>query len=128
MDQDKALRILQALAEGIDPQTGEAFGADSPYQQADVARALYKAVNTLQKSWGPKRAAPGNAGKAWTAEEDERLLSAFDEGQDIAALAATHGRSRLAIEARLAKFGKVPPPAQTLPSLRTRESFAPYLQ
>ena len=128
MDQDKALRILQALAEGIDQQTGEAFGPDSPYQQADVVRALYKAVNTLQKSWGPRRNAPDNAGKAWTPEEDERLLQAFDGGENISALARAHGRSRLAIEARLAKFDRLPAPEQSLPSLRTREPVAFYLQ
>jgi hypothetical protein len=38
-------------------------------------------------------------------------VAGFDAGQPIAALAVDHGRSRIAIEARLAKFGKVPMPA-----------------
>jgi hypothetical protein len=37
-------------------------------------------------------------------------VTGFDAGQTIAALAADHGRSRIAIEARLARFGKVPMP------------------
>lgn len=127
MDQDKALRILQALAEGVDPNTGEAFGPESPYQQADVVRALYKAVNTLQKTWS-RRGALDNAGKPWVPDEDERLLQAFDAGQSIPELARAHGRSRLAIEARLAKFDRVAPPGQSLPSLRAREPVAMYLQ
>jgi hypothetical protein len=121
MDQDKALRILKALAEGIDPQSGKVFSPDSPYQQADVVRALYTAMGVLKA--GPAetaktRATPGNAGKPWTQEEDERLLRAFDSGQTLEALAQSHGRSRLGIEVRLAKFGKISAPTKALPSAR----------
>jgi hypothetical protein len=38
-------------------------------------------------------------------------VAGFEAGQTIASLAADHGRSRIAIEARLARFGKVPMPA-----------------
>jgi hypothetical protein len=38
-------------------------------------------------------------------------VTGFDAGETIAVLATDHGRSRIAIEARLAKFGKVPMPA-----------------
>jgi hypothetical protein len=60
----------------------------------------------------PRRGAPApRSGKPWSSEEDEKLLAGFDAGETIPALAADHGRSRIAIEARLAKFGKVPMPA-----------------
>ncbi|MFO1206598.1 MAG: hypothetical protein U1E63_12850 [Burkholderiales bacterium] len=137
MDHDKALTILRHLSDGHDPVTGQPFPQDSPYQQADIIRALFHAVRELEKSSArrgdpeagslpentagaplastvasPRRGAPApRSGKPWSPEEDEKLLAGFDAGQTIPALAADHGRSRIAIEARLAKFGKVPMPA-----------------
>ena len=32
MEDVEALKIIQALADGVNPQTGEIFSADSPYQ------------------------------------------------------------------------------------------------
>jgi len=66
----------------------------------------------------PRRGAAPRSGKPWTTEEDEKLVAGFDAGQTLAALAADHGRSRIAIEARLAKFDKVPMPA----GVRSRQS------
>jgi hypothetical protein len=79
-------------------------------------RALYQAVRALESAATAQkrqasRSTAGNAGKPWTKEEDEQLLAAFEAGKAIDELAAEHARSRLAIEARLAKFGKVPVPA-----------------
>ena len=129
MDQDKAVHILKALTEGVDPHSGEAFGADSPYQQADVVRALYIALTALQPiPLKTSRTTPGNAGKPWSEEEDARLLTAFESGHTPEQLAQAHGRSRLGIEARLAKFGKLPPPAKILPSARAPKVREPNAQ
>src|SRR5262245_17241339 len=117
MDNAQALCILQALANGTDPFTGTAFPASSSYQHPDAVRALYQAVRALeamimaQKRQAARAAAAGNAGKPWTKEETEQLLAGFDAGKSIEEIAAAHSRSRLAIEARLAKFGRVPMPA-----------------
>jgi hypothetical protein len=118
MDDEKALVILRALSNGTDPFTGETFPATSPYQHPEMVRALFQAVHALESATAGKkrqaaRAATGkvsNSGKPWTKEEDDRLLATFDAGKSVDELAAEHGRSRLAIEARLAKFGKVPTP------------------
>src|SRR5688572_18443227 len=40
MDDNRALAIVSALANGVNPQTGEIFEVDSPYQSVDVIRAL----------------------------------------------------------------------------------------
>lgn len=40
MERDNAAKILQTLADGVDPATGEPFPASSPYQRADVVRAM----------------------------------------------------------------------------------------
>jgi hypothetical protein len=99
MDDIKALGIVSALANGVNPQTGEVFDVDSPYQSADVIRALYSAVRALETTTRtklrPGRARmPTNAGKAWTEQEDLELLEKFDEGVSIADLARAHVEAR----------------------------------
>ena len=118
MEKADALKIIQQLADGIDPQTGQAFCADSPYQHADTVRALFVALRALDAPPAPKpRAAatgenaPSNSGKPWPEDEDKALAAAFDAGGKIPELATQHQRSRFAIEARLAKLGRIEPPA-----------------
>ena len=117
MEKAVALKIIQQLADGIDPQTGKAFRPDSPYQQPDTVRALFAAVQALDAQPAPKARAvtnenaPQNSGKPWSDEEDQTLAAAFEAGKKIPELAASHQRSRFAIEARLAKLGKIEPPA-----------------
>lgn len=118
MDHEKALRILKTLADGIDPGTGETLPAASAYQHPDAVRALFVAIRALEapeaetkRSMPASRPGTGNSGKPWSKEEDEQLLAAFDGGQTVEAIAQAHGRSKVAIEARLAKFGRMPMPA-----------------
>ena len=49
MDGKKATEIIKMLADGIDPNTGEVFPADSPYQNVDVVRALHTAEEALKR-------------------------------------------------------------------------------
>ncbi len=131
MDHEKALSILQALSNGTDPFSGQPFPAASPYQHPDIVRALYQAVRALeaavtaQKRQAARATGAGNSGKPWAKDEDDRLVAAFDAGQSIDELAVAHSRSRLAIEARLARFGKVPMPAgvRAITGIQARESL-----
>lgn len=129
MEKAAALKILQQLADGTDPHTGKAFSAGSPYQHPDTVRALFVALRALDapvaldapataappagKQPGAATAgnAPSNSGKPWSDDEDQVLAAAFDAGKKILELATVHCRSRFAIEARLAKLGKIEPPA-----------------
>ena len=122
MEKAAALKILQQLADGTDPHTGKAFGADSPYQHPDTVRALFVALRALdapaaaaptgkQRTAAPAENAPSNSGKPWSDDEDKALAAAFDAGKKILELATAHQRSRFAIEVRLAKLGKIEPPA-----------------
>lgn len=121
MEREQTLRILNALANGIHPATGEQFSADSPYQHPDTVRALLEAVRAVENSASsttrPQRPGPlpGNTGARWTADEDERLAAAFDGGKTVAELARNHDRSRAAIEARLVRLGKLDASAVTTP-------------
>ena len=122
MEREQTLRILNALANGVHPATGEQFAADSPYQHPDTVRALYAAVRALDGGAAPmaatgRRPAPpqSGAGSRWSEEEEQRLVSAFDTGRTIDALAQAHNRTRAAIEARLVRLGKLDASAVTTP-------------
>ena len=90
MEKAAALKIIQQLADGIDPQTGQAFGADSPYQHPDTVRALFVALRALdappaskQRAAATGENAPSNSGKPWSDDEDKALAAAFDAGRKI---------------------------------------------
>jgi hypothetical protein len=132
MEKADALKIIQQLANGIDPHSGEVFRADSPYQHPDTVRALFFALHALEGDAAPKQRAPNapsapqNAGKPWSDEEDKTLAAGFDAGKQIPELAAAHGRSRFAIEARLAKLGKIAPPPNMRGAPRAASDRATY--
>ena len=126
MNREQTLRILNALANGIHPATGEKFGADSPYQHPDTVRALFEAMRAMEGAAAPApspTAAPVSArrqpmpesgsGSRWSAEEEQRLVNSFDTGRTVDELARAHNRSRAAIEARLVRLGKMDPSAVT---------------
>jgi hypothetical protein len=124
MEREQTLKILNALANGVHPTTGEVFASDSPYQSPETVRALFEAVRVIEASpaagrenQGQERRSgdmPANTFVRWTAEEEERLALAFDAGKTSAELAKLHNRSRAAIEARLLKMGKIDASALTV--------------
>lgn len=112
MDDSKALDIVSALANGVNPQTGEVFDIESVYQSADVIRALYVAMRALEttsrpKNRGSRKRLPVNAGKPWSEQEDLELLEKFDEGISLAELAQVHDRTLAGIQARLERHGRL---------------------
>jgi hypothetical protein len=124
MDDHKALGIVSALANGVNPLTGEVFPPDSPYQAADIVRALYGCVRALDQNLRrrsrPRAQLPANAGKLWNDEEDRRLLAGFDAGRALTQLAEEHGRTPAGIQARLEKHGRLQTHADGKASWRTR--------
>jgi hypothetical protein len=130
MERETALRILNALANGVHPATGEKFAADSPYQHPDTVRALFEAMRAVEGGTTATRApaatpAPAQerrpaspqsgSGARWSSEEEQKLASAFDAGRSVDELARAHSRSRAAIEARLVRLGKMDASAVTTP-------------
>ncbi len=90
--------MLQALAAGTYPTTGQVFPADSPYNQPEIIRALFFAINQLEAL-----AEKGNQGISWS-EEDVLLAERFGNGIKITQLAKLHYRTYGAIKARLLKL------------------------
>jgi hypothetical protein len=130
MEREKTLQILKSLADGIDPASGEQLPAASSYQHPDTVRAIYSAIRFLETGSSPaqtsglRKPGPENAGRPWSQEEDLRLGKAHDGGQSIDELAQAHKRSRWAIEARLARLGKIPEPPSGFASRSQRGNSA----
>lgn len=107
----EAKQIIEVLAGGVDPATGEVLPDDSPLSSPHVIRALFIAAKALEvtaaKPARPTAAAPGKAGKSWIEDEDQRLLAAFDAGTTVAELARTHERTTGAINSRLIRLGRL---------------------
>lgn len=115
MEPDRAIEIVQALADGVDPFTGERFPSSSPYQQADTVRALHLALEGLTKLRRSTVRKTG-PGRPWTEDEEQELLRQFDDKIDLSAcdaqagveeIAAKHERTKGAIWARLEKLGRI---------------------
>lgn len=112
MDTSEALRILQALADGVDPHSGEVSPDESPYQHPQVVRALFRAIEVLKRVEVTERRQqdlPEKAGQVWDAEEEERLCEGFNQGLTIRELAQQQQRTEGAIQSRLEKLGKLAP-------------------
>ena len=108
MQERRARQILQALIQGVDPFSGDELPEGTVLQQAEVLRALLAGVAALEQdaARASRRAAlPQNIGWAWSAKEQAELLDAFQSGMSVEDIAARHGRTLRAIEARLEKLG-----------------------
>ncbi len=119
MDLFTALNKVETLANGVDPNTGEVFQPDSPYNQPDVIRALYtvltaaKPRNKVKKTKEQKqqenvaRGLPKNAGLPWTEEGRQELIEQFNAGGQFNQLAELHERTQGSIIAELKKQGLI---------------------
>jgi DNA-binding NarL/FixJ family response regulator len=121
MKTKRATQILTSLVQGLDPVSGAELPADGVLQRADVLRALLAAIAALET--GAAREArraqlPANVGSAWTAEEEQGLVKAFQAGDALADIAEKLGRTVRAVEARLERLGLL-----TAEQRSTRDSF-----
>jgi hypothetical protein len=110
MNASDALKIVEPLANGINPFNGEIFEKDKIFQNPMVVRALFRAIDALKgdiRREKRKKNAPERAGQPWNEKEDEELAKQFDNGMSIKELASRHKRTRVAIESRLERLGKI---------------------
>jgi hypothetical protein len=108
MQEQRARKILQALVEGVDPTTGAELEAGTVLQRAEVLRALLAGVTALEQvsARAQRRAQlPDNVGRTWSADEERALVTEFQSGDSLPDIAAKHGRTLRAIEARLERLG-----------------------
>ena len=106
----EAKKIIDALANGIDPETGEILPSQSTFNSPQVIRALFVAVSALDKAArraDRDTALPKNAGRSWSDEEDKQFLVIFDSGTPVKEIASRHGRTLGAIDSRLVRLGRI---------------------
>lgn len=107
MDIRNAKELLERLADGINPMTGEVLPSMDACNQPDVIRALHLAVSVLAKAEKEENL-PDNNGKPWTPAEEQQLHEEYDAKMPLSEIAKEHGRTRGAIQSRLVKMGLLP--------------------
>ncbi len=120
MDIESSVKVLETLANGIDPITWEVFPPDSPYNNPDVIRALFNCVQHIKsppkkakKSFKEKqednlkKGLPKNAGMPWTDELKAELASDFQSGLSPSELKIKYERTKGSIVSELKKQGLI---------------------
>ena len=111
MDIEYAKKVLNALSDGVNPITGEILPDTDSSNQPEVIRALHAVLNALESTaFSSKKPRPENAGKPWSAEEDDALREEYRQGLKASEIAKLHVRSRGAITSRLVRIGEASNP------------------
>lgn len=121
MTPEQAAILLEQLALGTDPRTGEPLREGDACTAPEIIRALFIARNALQGVLVAEPARPArrgpvirngtvlpNAGKKWSADDADTLLRQFEAGKPIGEIAAHLGRTDGGIVARLVHAGVLP--------------------
>ncbi|MCB5195710.1 hypothetical protein [Deefgea salmonis] len=106
----EAKEIIESLANGIDPDTGEILTKQSIINRRLVKKAFSVAIESLEKAVKRverENSLPENAGSSWSEEEEETIISDYESGVSIKEIAAKVGRSKGAISSRLARLGMI---------------------
>jgi hypothetical protein len=124
MEIRKAQRIVEILATGIDPTTGEAFASESPYNEPQIIRALFTVHDFVRQARKPRMSAeekrqenldlgrPRNYGLPWADDARSQVAKGFEGGKTIEELATTLERTQGAIRAELIRQGLMEPEFQ----------------
>ena len=102
MEISQAREIVEALADGINPVTGEVLPAEDSCNQPDVIRALNAVLKQIEAK--PKKG-PKNAGAKWSAEEEQLLVKMYKNGATKKEMRGTFSRTENALAARLVHLG-----------------------
>lgn len=101
MELKRVKEIINMLANGRDPVSGDKIPDDSFLNHRDCVRALSLAAFYIPVEDSKQ----GQRGARWTAEEENMLTALFEAQEPIGRIASKMGRSRAAIKARLIKVG-----------------------
>jgi len=102
--------VILQLVKGINPATAEIFDKDHVCLNDKVSEALIYVLGILdkeEKRLERKNKLPINAGKKWTKELDDELISFYDKGYPIEEIMTLVNRTKGAIMSRLQKLGKI---------------------
>ena len=104
MDITRAKEIISALAEGVDPTTGEILPDNSVCNKGEIVRAFYAVLSHLDEKKS-KRNLPANAGKPWVKEDEDLLISLYRSGAPKREICKTMQRTESGVAARLVRLG-----------------------
>jgi hypothetical protein len=108
MEISRAKEIISALAEGVDPTTGEVLPENNVCNKGEVVRAFYTVLSSLDTPTPKhKKTQPENVGKRWTDEDDKKLCEMFDAGLSKKDICNTFKRTTTGIASRLVRLGKI---------------------
>ena len=106
MDLHRAKEIIEILADGINPLTGEVLSDNDSCNQVEVVRAFYAVLNHLDEK-KPKKNLPANAGKPWPKEDEDLLVKLYHSGAAKGDICKTLQRTESGIAARLVHLGVI---------------------
>lgn len=106
MDIYRARELIEGLADGVNPLTGEVLPLEDSCNQPDVVRALHAILSAIPEK--TQKVQPENAGKPWTNEDDRILTAMYDEGKTRREICEYFKRSTGGIASRLVRLGKIP--------------------
>jgi hypothetical protein len=116
MDPDAAevlAAVLAAQSNGDEvPEHAQAIRLPDGCDLAALVGSLREALEALherQRQRERRERLPANVGKPWTAEQDAALLTAFDAGLPLEAIAAQLQRTRVGVRTRLERHGRLTP-------------------
>lgn len=108
MGYQQARKILEALVQGVHPETEVSLTGEAVLEDATVLRALHEATLALWASEvrALRRAQlPSNVGRLWTTEEEAALRRAFARQMPPEEIARAHRRTARAVAQRLQRLG-----------------------
>ena len=105
MDMIRAKEILETLADGVNPVTGEVLPDGDSCNQVEIVRALHLVLKSLESV--REKPMAENAGKPWTEKEEEVLCQMFEAGCSSREICSHFRRTKGAIAARLVRLGKI---------------------
>ena len=108
MGYQQAREILEALVQGVHPETRVSLTGEAVLEDATVLRALHEATLALRASElrALRRAQlPPNVGQLWTTDEEAALRRAFERKTLPEEIARSHRRTVRAIAQRLQRMG-----------------------
>jgi len=115
MNQEQIISIIEALANGIDPLTGEVLPDTSPYNQPEIIRALFQVTKLIPKAKRPKKTIeqkqqenidkglPKNYGLAWGEDDIEAVITKYKSDVTIECIADEQARKPSSIIGLLKK-------------------------
>ena len=128
MNPESAILILETLLDGVDPVTGEVLPPEHVCQEKEVIRALHTAIIALQSADAsdPTASSPAsfplakrgklNAGRAWTEEDSQRLISLHLENRPLEEICQILQRRPRGVHNQLTYLGLEPHADETAPA------------